>query len=578
VTKSFLLSIGLVLVLGSQVLALGSDGDIASPLGARSAPAPPPRLASLSVKAVAGDQQLAVSWTEAAGHARYTTLHLELFSVSGSQRTKVGAADIGHTVEPTSYRIPVGAGSVVVRATPENAMGSGPAVTSPVVRVVSSCATATICARVSSVAHPTTVRLVGQGFLHGLADGSGHLENAARVEGIGPKQWRFAGPVPNPAARTLGVSRMQILSDLWNSATAPWNAGYALTPWSNWARWQSFVRDTAREAVQQGWAPNYWDVWNEPNGTCCPRFSPLDQQTVSVDRWLRTYEIAWREIKAVDPSARIIGPSLSALQWAPGAPAEFDLETFLSYSAAHGLTWDAVSWHENSTAPSPGDMTWSVTNVDRHIAMARAVMARHPGTVVRGRIFVNEYGPKEVHALAGWTIGYLRALEDGGVNQANRACWSRAECTTQLGGLVTANGQPTALWWAHRAYARLAGAPRMRVASTTSWQLDGLATRDDPSRSVRVLLGRHWSCNKAANAWCSYSPVIKPASVSVTIDWPYGTAPVSLTAWRLPAGTGALGAMPVARSVVVRPKAGRVTITVPSVADGDGLSIVAHRA
>jgi hypothetical protein len=188
-----------------------------------------------------------------------------------------------------------------------------------------------------------------------------------------------------------------------------------------------------------------------------------------------------------------------------------------------------------------------VTNVNRHLVMARAVLARHPGTVVRNRIFVNEYGPPDVHMLAGWAVGYFRAFEDGGVSQANRACWTEAECTSQLGGLVTPNGNTTAVWWAHRAYARLAEGRRMNVASTSSWQVDGLATRNDPSRTVRVLLGRHWSCNRPVNVWCTHDAKIKPASVTVSIAWPYGTAPISIAAWRLPAGTSAVPAMQLRR-------------------------------
>jgi hypothetical protein len=371
------------------------------------------------------------------------------------------------------------------------------------------------------------------------------------------------------------VSRTQILSDLWNSWTAPNNGGYALTPWSDWNRWDTFVRNTVRQAEQQGWAPNYWDVWNEPNGTCCPRFSPADQDTITVARWLQTYMVAWRAIKAVDPNARAIGPSLSALQWAPGAPAEFDLDTFLAKSAQQHVVWDGISWHENTTAPSPGDLAPSIRNVDRHVAMAKAVMARHPGTVVRQRIFINEYGPSTVHVLPGWTIGYFRAFEDSGVVQANRACWGEQECTSDLGGLVTPAGNTTSVWWAHRAYLRMADQDRMQVSSTSPWQVDGIASREDGLRTVRVLLGRHWSCDRDENPWCTDTVDVGPASVSVSIAWPYGTAPVSVTAYRLAAGVGPVDEMPVIRTAVVRPSSGRVTMTIPAVGDGDGVSIVA---
>jgi hypothetical protein len=288
--------------------------------------------------------------------------------------------------------------------------------------------------------------------------------------------------------------------------------------------------------------------------------------------------IAWQAIKAVDPGAQVIGPSLSALQWAPGSPHEFDLDTFLAYSAAHHVVWSAISWHENTTAPSPGDIASSVTNVDRHVAMARAVMARHPGTVTDNRIFINEYSPASTHLLAGWAVGYFRAFEADGVGQANLACWDASDCTTGLDGLLTPAGQPTAAWWAHRAYAQLAGQPQMSVSSNAGWQLDGLATRTDAQRTVRVLLGRHYSCNEPVNPWCTYDAHIAAASATITIAWPYGTAPVSITTSRLPAGDSALGSPIVIGRATVRPVNGRLTVRVATVADGDALSIVAHPA
>jgi hypothetical protein len=557
----------------ASLVAPGATPGAATQVVAR---APRPALASFQVRATTNDQLLDVRWSEDPSHTTYTVLHLELFKVSGGRLLPQGAVNIGNTVEPSSYRIPVPRGTWVVRATPENRSGFGRQLTSPQIWVNNPCPTATVCAQVTTVPDPAPVRLAGQGFLLSLTDWFGNLRNAGQVRSLAPRQWRFSGAVSDPAAKGLSVSRTQILSNLWNSWTAPGNGGHALTPWSDWERWRSFVRTTVLQARLEGWSPDYWDVWNEPNGTCCPRFSEADRRTTTVDRWLETYVLANREIRAADPDARVVGPSLSALQWAPGAPAEFDLDTFLAHSAAHDVRWDAISWHENQTAPLPGDIASSVTNVDRHLALARAVMARHPGTVVGQRIFVNEYGPSNVHTLAGWAVGYFRAFEDGGVTQANRACWSEAECTTQLGGLLTPSGEPTAAWWAHKAYSRLAAGVRMRVASTSSWQVSGLATRDDRTGTVRALLGRHSSCNQPVNPWCTYDAKVKPASLTVSIAWPYGRTPVALSVRRLPAGTGPVHEMPLLQSSVVRPRAGAVSFTLPVVHDGDGISIMAH--
>jgi hypothetical protein len=554
----------------------GAGAVTASPVPPRPSPTgPPAALAGFSVGVVPSEQVLAVSWRYAAASPAVTRLHLELFSVVSGDRYLVAAVIVGQTVEPTTYTIPAPVGTWVVRATPENARGFGPASTSAPVAVHDPCPSTTLCVSVSPSATAPLVRLAGQGFLLGVArDTAGAA--AAHVAELGPRQWRFSGATDDVAARRLGVSRVQILSDLWNDATAPAHGGYARTPWSDSSAWQTFVEGTVRQAERGGWAPDYWDVWNEPNGLCCPRFNALDLSSITVARWLRTYEIAWKAIKTVDPSAKVIGPSLSALQWAPGGPREFDLDTFLSYAATHGLRWDAISWHENSLAPSPGDIFPVVDNIDRHIAMAKAVMARHPGTVVNNAIMLNEYGPSETHALAGWTVGELRALEDGGVREANVACWTAAECATQLDGLFTTDGSVTATWWAHALYAQLANQHRLHVGSSADWQVDGLATRDDGSRTVRVLLGRHWSCNAAVNPWCTNHTAISAASVAVDVDWPYGAQAVTVTVARVPAGTGSVASLPLVHATVRRTTSQHIVLTIPGVQDGDALWIVLH--
>ena len=405
-----------------------------------------PALSSFQVRPATSDQKLALSWSEDPGHATYTILHLELFQVIDGDPVKTGATNIGNTVESNTTSIPVHPGTWVVRATPENRTGFGRAVTSARVKVTNACPTATVCATVSSLADVSTVRLVGQGFLLGLTDWSGKLNNADRVKALAPRQWRFSGPVSDPAAKGLDVSRMQILSNLWNSWTAPGNNGNALTPWSDWDRWKSFVRTTVVRGEAAGLVARLLGRVERAQRNLLPALQPGrpgDDHRRPLAQDLRSRQPRDQGRGSAKPGSS--GRASSALQWAPGAPAEFDLDTFLAHSAEDGVTWDAISWHENQTAPLPGLIASSVTNVNRHLVMARAVLARHPGTVVRNRIFVNEYGPPDVHMLAGWAVGYFRAFEDGGVSQANRACWTEAECTSQLGGLVTPNGNTTAV-------------------------------------------------------------------------------------------------------------------------------------
>jgi hypothetical protein len=542
---------------------------------------PPVGLSSLTAELAPGDQNLVVTWQYADVGIAADRLYLQLDLVDDlGGRQPAAATLIYRNVEPDRYVIPVPTGRWLVRGLPVNSAGFAWESLTPPVMVENSCTGADLCAHVSTD-DVEPLDQVAQGFLHGLVDeASGEQLSSDRVTPLDPKQWRLSGVVADESSRRFDVARTQILSDLWHAATATDNNGYARTPWSDWQAWRDFVTDTVATATAEGWAPDYWDVWNEPNGVCCPAFRPEDVPTATTERWLQTYEEAWRAIKAADPGAKVIGPSTTALQWTgdhwPDPAPEFDLDTFLRYAADHDLVWDAVSWHESGLQPINGDISYSIANVTRHLELAQAVIARHPGTVVDGRIFVNEYGAPEVHVLPGWAVAYFRALEDGGASAANRSCWNDFECIKLgFGGLQWYDGETTGLWWAHRFYADLGGLSRMAVASSSSWQFDGLAARDDAGQSVRVLLGRHWWCNQAVNAWCPFEAGIAPASLGVTIEWPYGTAPVQVTVERVPAGINGVPAPTAVSSDVVTPEGGTLAVTIPSVSDGDAISIVA---
>jgi hypothetical protein len=543
---------------------------------------PPVGLAGLAAELAPGDQNLVVTWQYADVGIAADRLYLQLDLVDGLGGRQPAAAVLVHrTVEPDRYVIPVPPGQWSVRALTANSAGFGSESLTPAIVVGNSCTGADLCAHVSAAGGNAAVDQVAQGFLHGLVDeAAGEVLSSEVVTPLEPQQWRLSGVPADASSRRFDMTRTQILSDLWHAATSSTNDGYAQTPWSDWQAWRDFVTDTVTTATAEGWAPDYWDVWNEPNGVCCPAFRPDDVPTATTERWLQTYEEAWRAVKAADPDAKVVAPSTTTLQWTgdhwPDPALEFDLDTFLQYAADHGLVWDAVSWHESSLQPITGDISYSIVNVTRHLELAQAVIARHPGTVVDGRIFVNEYGPPEVHVLPGWAVGYFRVLGEGGASAANRSCWNDFECIKLgFGGLLWYDGQTTALWWAHRFYAELGGLPRMAVGSSSSWQLNGLAGRDDASRSVRVLLGRHWWCNRTVNEWCPFDAGIGPSSVNVTIDWPYGTAPVQVTVEQVPAGMAGVPAPTPVASELMTPENGALTVMIPSVADGDAISIVA---
>ena len=196
-------------------------------------------------------------------------LQLELHSVAANgAMSYVSGVTVYRNVEPNEYVIPVLPGRWAIRAVALNAAGGAPANVTAPITITNSCGDVELCARVTADgARP--VRLLGQGFQHGLPS-----TNAAQLEPLEPKLWRIAGRAMDTAARELGGTRMQLLSDLWMMATGPANGGFAATPWSNWNAWRDFVRTTVQRARAEGWSPDYWDIWNEPNGVCCPAVQP----------------------------------------------------------------------------------------------------------------------------------------------------------------------------------------------------------------------------------------------------------------------------------------------------------------
>jgi hypothetical protein len=118
----------------------------------------------------------------------------------------------------------------------------------------------------------------------------------------------------------------------------------------------------------------------------------------------------------------------------------------------------------------------------------------------------------------------------------------------------------------------------MAVDSSVPWQFDGLANRDDATKTVRALLGRHWFCNAPVNSWCQNDRTVASTTARVTLEWPYGTEPVTVTVTRMPAGIGVLAAPAPVSADQMTPANGELTVTIPAVADGDALSVVAAPA
>jgi hypothetical protein len=391
---------------------------------------------------------------------------------------------------------------------------------------------------------PVTLR---HGFLHGLDGTAGYDE--AKVAALRPRNWRLAKAQSYQFAAALDP---RITYEL--AAPFAWARGGfpAVSPWEDWAEWEGYVRTRVSQilAAFPEDRPAFWDIWNEPDH---PHFWHGSQ-----DQLLELFARTVTAVREVDASARFVGPSVA--WYRRGGPGVADVVAFLDQlDARYGLRLDAVAWHENHTATP-----------DVIVANARSIrqdLAARFGPDYRPELHVNEHLGTEVHSSPGWNVGHLYYLEQARIDAWMRACWDVTspapaggvvrwnDCWAGLNGLFMADGlteQPA--YWVLLAYAETEGETRLPVTSSTH-TTTALASRDEASRRIRLLVGRHGGSARSAlrlqlAGWPWPGPVIARAAripsfagfranPSAAVPWPAGPVP-ELTRRLVPSATAEL--------------------------------------
>ena len=325
--------------------------------------------------------------------------------------------------------------------------------------------------------------------------------------------------------------------------------------------YRSWVTSTVRASLAGGHRVDYWEVYNEPG--LIGYYSAADFATVTPSLLLQQFVVAYDAIKAADPSANVIGPSLgswsdSPHDWnAPGSQdRSFDMVTFLDYAAANHLQLAALSWNFNVSG-YPSENTILPRDIVDQVQEARALITARPA-VGNPRVFIEEYGMPEVQPIPGWDVAYLSALTDAQVGSAGRACWPPDCWSPTLDGLLGSDGTSTMPdYWVRVAYAQMSGS---MVATTSSDDgVTALSSYDPTSRTVSALLGRGVGCvqDPTCNSVWPAAALSSPESVSVTltVPWTSTSAVIKETDIR----GQQLGALSAARGDLVRDRRGHTS-------------------
>jgi hypothetical protein len=428
---------------------------------------------------------------------------------------------------------------------------------------------------------------VASGFNSGYNTDAGHTippSVPSMMRALHPQSWRLGGGL-GPAgqlwlARDSGAAVTSLLETDWL------NSGGTTTPWLELPVFSNFVRQDVQQREKAGTAPAYWDVWNEPDNTG------------TVNQYLSLYQVAYEAIKAVDADAQVIGPSIGYFLTLPAGSgnnpgSQLDLTTFASFASSHNLKFAAVTYHDQGTSAPPGTAgvprdNYTPSTLATHVQSLRSLLARIPN-LGNPRIFVNEYGPGYAILTPGGLVGSLASLESARVDAAELTCLATQDCDTMMDGLFTTAGTPQMPYWVFYDYANLTG---QRLATTsTGTNFSALATRNDASSQIQIMLGRHDACGSPPrpsvhaglpNMTCpEYQPPVHgPVSLSLSVVDPYPASQVQVTISPLPnSARNPDGANPVPQSpgsttTTVSAVGGRLSIPLASVGDGDAYNVV----
>ena len=416
---------------------------------------------------------------------------------------------------------------------------------------------------------------VAQGFIHGVDSST----SPALVAALQPRQWVLADNGDDAQqAQLAGASTTFLLDVAWDAETAPTNHGQPLAPWEHLDQYAAFVKREVTTVEASGQRIGYWQIQNEPDAPITP-----GGESASTSQALDVFQTGVDGIRSVDPRARIVGPALAAFNDQPSTSTRLDMVTFLDYVVAHNIRIDALSWHEVGKAANPVDLFPDPSSVVIHVQRLRQLLAERP-SVGRPAIIINEYDSVADHLIPGWAVAWIDALEQAGIDQANRSCWHQpdvygkmvSECTEgSVDGLfVPGSGLPEAIYNVHRAYAQMTGT--RLVTSSTSPGVSLVASRDDGAGRLTVLVGRHESCTAAVRVDCNEpaSATPGPAAVLLVVQTPWTVSSVDVQRVANIAGVAPVP-QTVSHSSVGR--GGSLGIPIPAFADGDAYVITLTR-
>ena len=222
-----------------------------------------------------------------------------------------------------------------------------------------------------------------------------------------------------------------------------------------------------------------WEIWNEPNLKVKPWAKPneLDQAIFDDEAdWFEVWDRTYRAVKAVDPKAKLYGPSYSA-------PDVAMMLRFVDHCIAAKTLPETINWHFGELWDYPA----VVAAIQEKTKAAGYNVAFGAGESV--------HAGTDNNLDAGFPA-YLFATAERLHMEMLHATWTSSPMAgdpqadaAEMAGLVTREKKiPRGAWWTYKTYGDMTG--RLAAVSVTAEsRSDGLASVDAAKKTATVLLG-----------------------------------------------------------------------------------------
>jgi hypothetical protein len=320
-------------------------------------------------------------------------------------------------------------------------------------------ATTTLSVDLSTVLRPVTH--AASGSLYGITE-KVPLDLTALVAPLQPNVFNNpAADVQQPVGDAIVVAgRVASLGARVSIRLADWFPSwpYQFTTMNDW--FDKLGQTVSRKLASN--VDNYYgyEIWNEPNGTWTSQMS-------FNDFWQQSYA----KLRALDPGAKIIGPSVSAYD------ANY-LQSFLTFAKANDCVPDIISWHELSGSNLTANFQ-SYRKLEEQLGIGPLPIS------------INEYSGKNTlndEGMPGASAPMIAKFERFAIDSACISYWDVAH-PGRLGSLLASDTSPNGGWWFYKWYGDMRGnmVTTTPPAPNDAAALDGFANVDASARSASVL-------------------------------------------------------------------------------------------